>query len=118
MIQIFGIKNCDTCRKAIKWLEAEGFKYQFNDLRLEELKASTINNWMRKIGVETLLNRRSTTWHNLPDKNKESLDEKKAGQLMKDFPTLIKRPVFNIGSRSCVGFTLKSKEFLVNEIKK
>lgn len=118
MIQIFGIKNCDTCRKAIKWLEAEGFKYQFNDLRLEELKICTINNWMQKIGVETLLNRRSTTWHNLPDKIKESLDEKKAGQLMKKLPTLIKRPVFNIGSKSCVGFTLKSKEFLAKEIQK
>ena len=118
MIKIFGIKNCDTCRKAIKWLETEGFKYQFYDLRLDELKISAINKWIEKIGLETLLNSRSTTWRNLPSKIKENLDKETAVQLMKEFPTLIKRPVFNIGSKFCVGYTLKSKEFLVNEIKK
>ena len=118
MIQIFGIKNCDACRKAVKWMETEGFKYKFNDLRFDELKMSIINNWIQNIGVETLLNRRSTTWRSVPNKIKENLDDQRTAQLMKEFPTLIKRPVFKIGSKFCVGYTQTSKVFLTNEIKK
>ncbi len=104
MITIFGIKNCDTCRKALKWLQAEEIEHSFHDFRADGLDAAELKSWVSAAGWETLLNRRGTTWRNLPEADKEGVDEVKAASLMQTNPTLIKRPVFDLGDDIVVGF--------------
>jgi Spx/MgsR family transcriptional regulator len=104
MIEIYGLKNCDTCRKARKWLEAEGLDHRFHDVRADGLDAATLQGWIAATGWETLLNRRGTTWRQLPDDRKANVDEAAAVALMLEFPALIKRPVFQSGGTVIVGF--------------
>ena len=104
MITIYGIKNCDTCRKALKWLQAEGLEHRFHDFRANGLGADDLRSWIDAAGWETLLNRRGTTWRKLPDADKDGVDEAKAASLMQANPALIKRPVFDLGGDIVVGF--------------
>ena len=104
MITVYGIKNCDTCRKALKWLEAEGVDHKFHDFRKDGLDPASLSTWVSEAGWEKLLNRRGTTWRNLSDAEKDGVDEAKAEALMVDNPTLIKRPVFETGKSVIVGF--------------
>ncbi len=104
-LTVFGIKNCDSCRKALKWLEAEGIEHKFHDLRADGLDAGDLARWADVAGWETLLNRRGTTWRKLADVDKDAVDATKACKLMEFNPTLIKRPVFDRGgSNVIVGF--------------
>jgi arsenate reductase len=105
MITIYGIRNCDTCRKAIKWLKDEGLEHRFHDFRADGLERETVAAWVREIGWETLLNRRGTTWRKLPEADRGSVDAGSAVGLMAENPTLIKRPVFDLGKSRTVGFT-------------
>lgn len=105
MITVYGIKNCDTCRKALKWLTAEGIEHRFHDFRVNGLEANALSVWVKAAGWEKLLNRRGTTWRNLSDAEKDGVDEAKAEALMAGNPTLIKRPVFEAGGQLLVGFT-------------
>lgn len=105
MITIYGIKNCDTCRKAIKWLKAEGIEHKFHDFRIDGLDEATVASWAAELGWETLLNRRGTTWRKIPEADREGVDGASASKLMKDNPTLIKRPVFDLGTARIVGFS-------------
>ena len=109
---MFGIKNCGTCRRAIKWLNSEEIKYKFHDLRFNSLKPETVATWAQSLGVKNLLNRRSITWRNLPNSQKTELDNSKAIILMKENPILIKRPIFDLQNGYLVGFGLKSMELL------
>ena len=104
MITVYGIKNCDTCRKALKWLAAEGIEHRFHDFRVDGLDASSLSTWVKDAGWEKLLNRRGTTWRKLSDAEKDGVDEAKAEALMAGNPTLIKRPVFEAGAQVIVGF--------------
>jgi arsenate reductase len=104
MITVYGIKNCDTCRKALKWLAAEGIDHRFHDFRTDGLDRATLDRWTRTLNWEQLLNRRGTTWRNLPDDAKDSIDAAAAMTLMEANPTLIKRPVFDLGNEYAVGF--------------
>lgn len=104
MITIYGIKNCDTCRKALKWMQAEGIEHRFHDFRADGLNPDDLQHWLEAAGWETLLNRRGTTWRKLPDADKDNVDEAKAAALMQSNPTLIKRPVFAIANSVVVGF--------------
>ena len=104
MIMIYGLKNCDTCRKARKWLDTEGLKHQFKDVRADALEGATIARWIAAVGWEVLLNRRGTTWRNLPDGDKHEVDADKAQTLMTEHPALIKRPVFEVNGKVLVGF--------------
>lgn len=104
MITLYGIKNCDTVKKARAWLDAEGMPYRFHDFRVDGLSQATLAGWVGELGVETLLNRRGTTWRKIPDADKENLDEASAQALMLEQPALIKRPVFDLGDRRLVGF--------------
>ena len=104
MIKIYGIRNCDTCRKALKWLEAEGIEHKFHDFRRDGLDAAALDGWVRKVGWQKLLNRRGTTWRNLSEPEKDHLDGTKAEALMIANPTLIKRPVFDCIGEIVVGF--------------
>jgi arsenate reductase len=101
---LFGIKNCDTVKKARRWLEANDVPYTFHDFRVEGIEQQTIESWLPRVSWETLLNKRGTTWRKLDDPRKDSLDETIALELMLANPTLIKRPVLVDGESCTVGF--------------
>ena len=103
-ITMYGITNCDTIKKARAWLESHDVAYRFHDYRAEGLEADRLDSWSGKVGWEILLNRASTTFRELSDKDKLSLDEEKAKALMLAKPTMIKRPVLELGDRILVGF--------------
>lgn len=105
MIVVYGLKNCETCRKAMKWLAAEGIEARLHDMRADGLDAAMLEPWIAAFGWEALLNRRGTTWRGLPDAEKEGLDAERAKALMLRRPALIKRPVFDAGGRLVLGFT-------------
>ena len=94
MVTVFGIKNCDTIKKALKWLTAEGISHKFHDYRKDGMAGVPLTNWCKELGWEVLLNRRGTTWRKLPDDVKDSIDEASALTLMLEQPAMIKRPVF------------------------
>ena len=104
MTTLYGIKSCDTVRKAQKWFESEGVKYTFHDFRTDGLDKKNLSAWVKAVGWEVLLNKRSTTWKQLSDKDKETVDEAKAFALMLTNPTLIKRPVLTHKQKTYVGF--------------
>ena len=113
MITIYGIKNCDTCRKALKWLNTEGIEHTFHDFRRDGLDKKTLTNWIEKLGIEPLLNRRGTTWRNLSAKEQNESNTSGITNLLIEKPTLIKRPVFDLRSCILVGF----KEEIQNTLK-
>lgn len=117
MITVYGIKNCDTCRKALKWLTSEQIEHRFHDVRADGLEEKTLSAWVSALGWESLLNRRGTTWRKLPDADKESVEEDTATKLMFENPTLIKRPVFDLGSDFLVGFKASEQETLRTQAK-
>ena len=112
MLTVYGIKNCDTCRKALKWLSAEGIEHTFHDFRVDGLDAANVTRWSEAAGWEKLLNRRGTTWRKLPEADRDDIDAAKAESLMAGNPTLIKRPVFDDGNRILVGFTAAEQDAL------
>jgi len=101
---LHGIPNCDTIRKAKKWLESHGIDYQFHDFRKDGLERKTLEKWVKQTGWEVLLNRRGTTWRQLPAETKESIDESSAIDIMLESPAIIKRPVLVNGKQIIVGF--------------
>jgi Spx/MgsR family transcriptional regulator len=101
---VYGIKNCDTVKKARRWLEANDVDFQFHDFRIDGLEQQTIEAWLEKVSWETLLNKRGTTWRKLEDPRKEQLDQHIAVELMLANPTLIKRPVVSNNGDCFVGF--------------
>jgi arsenate reductase len=103
-IALYGIKACDTMKKARTWLDAHGVAYAFHDYKVEGAARSLLENWARQVGWETLLNRAGTTFRKLPDTDKSNLDEAKAITLMLAQPSMIKRPVLAVGDRLIVGF--------------
>jgi arsenate reductase (glutaredoxin) len=103
-ITIYGIKNCDTMKKARGWLDARGVAYVFHDYKTEGVDRTRLEHWAQEVGWETLLNRAGTTFRGLPDKDKAGLTEAKAIALMQTQPAMIKRPVLDIGSTLLVGF--------------
>ncbi|AZV23178.1 MAG: ArsC family reductase [Mesorhizobium sp.] len=112
-ITMYGITTCDTVRKARVWLDGHDVAYRFHDFRAEGLDAKRLDGWVGKVGWEKLLNRGSTTFRELPDNDKQSLDEKKAKALMLAKPTVIKRPVLEVGDRILVGFKADVYEAVV-----
>jgi arsenate reductase len=104
LITVFGLKNCDTCKKALRWLDAEGIAHRFHDVRADGLDAGNLRTWIDELGWEVLVNTQSTTWRGLDDTQKAGLDAKKAAALILAHPALMKRPVFDLGDRRLVGF--------------
>ena len=105
LIRIYGIKQCDTCRKALKWLEGEGRAFEWQDLREQPLSPEQLATWVEQIGPDTLVNRRSTTWRQLTEAERaKAMDATQVAELLGAHPTLIKRPVFRAGDRWLVGF--------------
>jgi arsenate reductase len=101
---IYGIKNCDTMKKARTWLDARGVAYAFHDYKAEGIDRARLEGWVQAVGWETLLNRAGTTFRKLPEPDRANLDESKALALMLDQPSMIKRPVLDLGGRLLVGF--------------
>jgi arsenate reductase (glutaredoxin) len=103
-ITIYGIKNCDTMKKARAWLERHGVAYGFHDYKTEGIANEKLKQWSDELGWETLLNRAGTTFRKLPDSDKQGLNERKALALMLAQPSMIKRPVLDLGGKLLVGF--------------
>lgn len=104
MITVYGIPNCDTIKRARSWLDANGIPYCFHDYRKDGVDPLMLNAWVEELGFEVLLNRRGTTWRALPDAAKDGIDAARAVDLMVASPAMIKRPVFDLGTRRVVGF--------------
>jgi arsenate reductase (glutaredoxin) len=102
--RIYGIKNCDTMKKARTWLDSHGVAYDFHDYRLEGLSREVLARWCDELGWETLLNKGSTTFRALPDADRKDLDREKAIKLMLAEPTMIKRPVLDDKGKLMAGF--------------
>jgi Spx/MgsR family transcriptional regulator len=101
---IYGIRNCDTMKKARAWLDENGVAYDFHDYKAAGIDADRLAAWAGQVGWQALLNRSGTTFRNLPDAQKEDLTEGKAIALMLAQPSMIKRPVLDIGGKIFVGF--------------
>ena len=105
IITIYGIKNCDTMKKARAFLDKKGVQYAFHDYKTSGIDKAKLEGWIKKAGWEVLLNRAGTTFRKLPEKDKASVTEKKAIALMLEQPSMIKRPVLELpGGKLLVGF--------------
>jgi arsenate reductase len=103
-VTIFGIKACDTMKKARVWLDERGVAYDFHDYKTAGIDAATLKRWAGEVGWEVLLNRSGTTFRALPEADKQGIDEAKAIALMVRQPSMIKRPVLDTGRGLLVGF--------------
>jgi arsenate reductase len=103
-VTIYGIKNCDTMKKARTWLDDHGTAYVFHDYKAEGIDKASLERWAKEVGWEILLNRAGTMFRKLPDAQRESVTEKKAIALMVEQPSMIKRPVLDVGGKLLVGF--------------
>jgi len=114
VITLYGIKNCDTVRKARKWLDSRNVEYRFHDFREDGIDQSTVADWLAELGWESLVNRRSTSWKALDTKTQQDMDARSALTAILDQPTLIKRPLLDTGSELHVGFSPESYARLLN----
>jgi arsenate reductase len=101
---VYGIKNCDTVKKARAWLDSHGINYHFHDYKAAGIERERLEQWCAELGWEVLLNRAGTTFRRIPDMDKQLLDARKAIALMLAQPSLIKRPVLDCGGIMTVGF--------------
>ena len=101
---LYGIKNCDTMKKARTWLDDHGVRYEFHDYKTAGIDTNVLAGWCKKVGWEVLLNRGGTTFRKLSDAPKADLNEAKAIKLMLAQPSMIKRPVLDLGKKLVVGF--------------
>lgn len=107
-ITLYGIKNCDTIKKARRWLDACGVDYAFHDYKTAGLEPARLERWSRDVGWQALLNRAGTTFRKLADEDKRGLDERAALRLMLAQPSMIKRPLLEVEGRLIVGFELEA----------
>ncbi len=103
-LTLYGIRNCDTMKKAWTWLDQAGLAYEFHDYKKQGVDRATVEGWVREVGWESLLNRSGTTFRKLPDADKAGIDAAKAVELMLAQPSMIRRPVLRAGDRLLVGF--------------
>lgn len=112
-MKFYGLKTCDTCRKAQKELRAAGVEFEIVDVRTDGVSADKLRQWTGNVDWKKLLNTRSTTWRNLDAGDKEGIDEANAIALMTKHPTLIKRPVIEVEGNVFVGWTTDVKTGLL-----
>ncbi|WP_104662545.1 ArsC family reductase [Ensifer adhaerens] len=103
-VTIYGIKNCDTMKKARTWLDGRGIAYRFHDYKAEGIDRAHLERWCKEAGWETVLNRAGTTFRKLDEADRQDLDEQKAIALMLAQPSMIKRPVLEAGGNLLIGF--------------
>jgi arsenate reductase len=104
MVTMYGIKNCDTTKKARAWLDTHGVEYGFHDYKASGIDRARLESWCKELGWEALLNRSGTTFRKLPDADKAVADARKAVSLMLAQPSMIKRPVLDLDGKLLVGF--------------
>jgi arsenate reductase len=115
LITLYGIKNCDTVKKARKWLEVNGIEHQFHDFRVDGLDSDAVSQWLGELGWEQLVNKRSTTWKQLDQKTRDAMDSQVAKKAIIEHPTLIKRPLLDIGHQRFTGFSDKTYQAIFNQ---
>lgn len=113
MFVMYGIKNCDTIKKARKWLEENNVVYEFFDYKKEGVSAELADTFVKDLGWESLINKRGTTWRNLPEEIKNNVDETIAKQLMIENPSIIKRPLLDTGTKKVLGFKAEEYQALI-----
>lgn len=114
MIKLYGINNCDSVRKAKKWFLNRDISIEYHDFRKDGLTESLIHQWCQSVDISLLINRRSTTWKQLSDSEKNQAESSdKAISLLAKYPTLIKRPVINDGTRIVIGYNEPQFETLI-----
>ena len=115
MIKIYGLKNCDKCRSALKWFEKQSINYQFYDLRKDGLVKEIIQYWVDVIGWDALINKRSNTWRMLSNEVKVEIDSANANAVshIVEKPTLIKRPIILVNEKVMVGFKEQQRQELI-----
>ncbi|MBE7637647.1 Spx/MgsR family RNA polymerase-binding regulatory protein [Sneathiella sp. P13V-1] len=113
MLKVYGIKNCDTVRKSLKWLEENNLSFEFQDFRKDPVASEDIQRWEKVIGRAKLINKRGTTYRKLTENEKSVLEGDTPFQMLSDNPTLMKRPVFDDGTSIMVGFTEIEKQALL-----
>lgn len=101
---MYGIKNCDTMKKAMHWLTEHGIAFEFIDYKKDGVVEAHLADWFARVGHESLLNKRGLMWKKLTEEERAAVDEQKAGKLMTQYPVLIKRPVLDTGDKLIVGF--------------
>jgi len=104
-MKLYGIRNCDTVRKARKWLDEHGIAYEFHDFRKDGLSEELLSRWETALGWEALINRRGTTWRGLPEDVRNSMDAASAHRVMLENPSIIKRPVVEHNGHVSIGFS-------------
>ena len=104
-LTVYGLGNCDSCRAARKWLDGKGIAYRFHDFAQQGIDRSTVAGWLAEHGAETLINRRSRTWREIPEAERDISSPEAAAALAVANPRLVKRPVIDLGGRSLVGFS-------------
>lgn len=114
MSTLYGISNCDTIKKARKWLTENNLDVAFHDVRKDGLDEDQLTAWVNAVGWEVLLNKRGTTYRQLSDEQKASIDEANAIQLMLEYPAMIKRPVLDHNDTITVGFSADNYQQLFN----
>ncbi|MGV3709872.1 MAG: Spx/MgsR family RNA polymerase-binding regulatory protein [Gemmatimonas sp.] len=103
-MQLYGFRSCDMVRNAMKWLDANGVAYEFFDYRKDDLDPKTLDNWFKRAGWETVFNRNSTAFKEMPESRKANIDQKRAKELILEETNLIKRPVLDTGDELLFGF--------------
>jgi arsenate reductase len=104
MVRIYGIKNCDTMKKAFAWLDSHKVAYEFHDYKKDGVPTSKLAAWAKRAGWQDLANIRGTTWRKIPDAQKQNLDERKALKLLEQNSSAIRRPIVENGNQLLVGF--------------
>ena len=114
MITLYGIKNCDTVKKARNWLQIQGVDYRFHDFRTDGLDSDAVEAWLQELGWQNLVNRRSTSWKALDQDTREQMDDSSALTAILAQPTLIKRPLLDTGQERFTGFSADSYAKIFN----
>jgi Spx/MgsR family transcriptional regulator len=112
MINLYGIKNCDSCRKAKRWLQNRDIKFRFTDIREEVLNETLLKKWQKQLDWETLLNKKSMTWRKIPEMERADMDARLARNMILNYPTVMKRPVLDLDQQVVLGFNEDTYEAL------
>ncbi len=113
MTTLYGIKNCDTVKKAQKYLTDKGVEFNFHDFRVEGIDEAMVNTFIQELGLDKVINKRSTTWKQLSQEQRGALDEQNAVSLCVENPTLIKRPVLKQNNTYHIGFKASDYDSLI-----
>jgi Spx/MgsR family transcriptional regulator len=113
MIQLYGIPNCDTIKKARAWLEGRGVEYRFHDYKRDGIDEPRLRGWVDELGWEALVNRRGTSWRRLPEEVREQMDTETAIRIMLETPSIIRRPLLDTGELRHLGFSETDYERLL-----